>query len=88
MNTSQNKNPIAEFREVKFEPAVLVLKTGLKPTARQHERHRKGVENSAGWFGRSEFVRTACPILPARPPRLPKNSAKCLLRESEMEPKR
>ena len=26
-----------------------------------------GAENPAGWFGRSEFVRTACPILPATP---------------------
>ena len=38
MNTSQNKILIVEFGEVKFVPAVLMLKTGLEPTTRQLER--------------------------------------------------
>ena len=76
MNTSQNKIPIAEFREVKFVPTVLLLKSDLNPATQQRERQpenhqaqrlRAGVENSAGWFGRSAFVRTAGPILPATP---------------------
>jgi hypothetical protein len=31
MNPSQNKIPIVEFDEVKFEPAVLRSKTSFKP---------------------------------------------------------
>ena len=77
MNTSQNKILIVEFGEVKFVPAVLLLKTGLKPTSRQLERHPVIITRHdvfagelkilrAG-FGRSEFVRIACPNLPATP---------------------
>jgi len=77
MNTSQNKILIVEFGEVKFVPAVLLLKTGLKPATRQLERHpaiitrRDGFAREwkilrAGSEGVSPF-RTLVPILPATP---------------------
>jgi len=58
MNAHKIKIPIVEFDEVKFEPVVLRSKRSLKPAFA-----RGG--NPAAWFGRSEFVRAACPILPA-----------------------
>jgi hypothetical protein len=76
MNSSQNKIPIVDSGEVKFVLAVVSSKTSLKPATRQLGQHPSDIiklnlfaENgrSAGWLGRSEFVRTACPILPAAP---------------------
>ena len=86
MNTSQNKIPIAEFREVKFVPTVLLLKSDLNPATQQRERQpenhqaqrlRAGVENSAGWFGRGEFL-GRCPILSAPPATFPEEQGKTL----------
>jgi len=95
MNTSHNKIPFVEFGEVKFVPAVLLLKTCLKPTTRQHERHRANITKRndfarewkilrAGSEGVSSFGPLVQSFRP-RSPRLPKNSAKRLLRESEMQ---
>jgi len=80
MNTSQNKIPIIEFAEVKFEPAVLASKTSLKATTWQRVP-------GCRWFGRSEFVRKARSFRPS-PSRSLKNSAKFLVGESEMESKK
>jgi len=53
MNARQNKIPIAEFREVKFVPTVLFLKTGLKPTIRQRGRPATSLGHL---FPRSRFT--------------------------------
>src|SRR5258705_13128545 len=37
---------------------------------------RQRLENPAGWFGRSAFVRTACPILQATPATFPEQRRK------------
>jgi len=95
MNPNQKEIPIAELGEVKFEPAVLRSKTSLKPITRHREGHRAdmiqtrfprlGVEDPAGWFGRSEFVRTTCPILPATPATFAEERRKRHVRKSEMQ---
>ena len=95
MNTSQNKIPIAEFREVKFVPAVLLLKTDLNPATQQSERQPETITGRNG-FARewkilragSEGVRLYGPLVQSfrpRPPRLVKNSAKRPVCESEMQ---
>jgi len=91
MNQRQITIPMLEFGEVKFEPAVLLLRTGLKPT----ERHRANIirrdDFVRGWKilrAGSEEVSSFGPLVQSfrpRPPRLPKNSAKRLVCESEME---
>ena len=98
MNTSQNKIPFVEFGEVKFVPAVLLLKTGLKPATRQHERHWANITKRndfarewkilrAGSEGVSSFGPLVQSFRP-RPPRSLKNGAKRPAGESEMEPRR
>jgi len=95
MNTSQNKILIFEFGEVKFVPAVLLWKTGLKPTTRQLEKHPVIITRHdvfagelkilrAGSEGVSSFGSLVQTFRP-RPPRLPRNSAKRPVCESEME---
>ena len=86
MNSSQNKIPIVEFCEVKFEPAVLGSKTSLKPATRQLERHPADIIKPnvfAGEVGNpragSEGVSSLGPLVQSfrpRPPRSLKNSAK------------
>ena len=49
MNTSQNKIPIAEFREVKFVLAVLLLKTDLNPATQQRERRPENITRRDGF---------------------------------------
>jgi len=65
-----------EFGEVKFEPVILRSETSSERAARQSGGHSADIikgdvrwrgGRSAGWLGRSDFVRTACPILPATP---------------------
>ena len=95
MNARQNKIPIAEFREVKFVPTVLLLKTGLKPTIRQREEHPANISRRNA-FAReweilragSEGVRLYGPLVQSfqpRPPRSLKNSPKRAADESEMQ---
>ena len=95
MNTRHNKIPIAEFREVKFVPAVLLLKTDLNPATQQRERQPENITRRngfarewkilrAGSEGVSPFGRLCLSFRP-RPPRSLKNNAKRLVRESEME---
>jgi hypothetical protein len=94
MNTSQNKIPIVEFGQVKFVLAVLLLKTDLNPATQQRERRPENITRRDG-FARewkilragSEGVSSFGPLVQSfrpRSPRLPKNSAKRLLREAEM----
>src|SRR5258705_8988 len=95
MNTSQNKIPIAEVREVKFVPAVLLLKTDLNPATQQRERQPENITRRNGlareWKilrAGSEGVRLYGAIVQSfrpRPPRLVKNSAKRPACETEMQ---
>ncbi len=86
MNPSQNKIPIVEFGEVKFEPEVLLLGTDLKPTAGSLKDPRRvslGAMTSfrerkilrAGSEGVSSFGPLVQSFRP-RPPRSLKNRAK------------
>ena len=95
MSTSQKKIPMVEFGEVKFVPAVLLLKTRLKPTTPQREEHPANISRRNA-FARewkilragSEGVSSFGPLIQCfrqRPPRLPRNSAKRPVCESEME---
>jgi hypothetical protein len=95
MNTSQNKNPIAEFREVKFVPAVLLLKTDLNPAIQQRERQpenitrRNGLAREwkilrAGWEGVHLYGPLVQSFRP-RPQRSLKNSPKRAADESELQ---
>ncbi len=97
MNTSQNKILIVEFGEVKFVPAVLLLKTGLKPTTGQLERHPAIITRRDVFAGESKILRAGSegvssfgPLVQTfrpRLPRLPRNSAKRPVCESEMASK-
>jgi len=95
MNTSRNRIPIVDFGSVKFVPAVLLLKTRLKPTTPQREEHPANISRRNA-FARewkilragSEGVSSFRPLIQCfrqRPPRLPRNSAKRPVCESEME---
>ncbi len=94
MNPSQNKIPIVEFGEVKFEPTVLRSKTSLKPATRQLVGHPSDATEPDD-FARerkilragSEGVSSSGPLVHSfqpRPTSLPKNSAKRPVGESEM----
>ncbi len=95
MNTSQNKIPIAEFREVKFVPAVRLLKTDLNPATQERERQPENITRRNGFAlewkilrAGSEGARLYGPLVRSfrpRPPRLVKNSAKRPVCETEMQ---
>jgi hypothetical protein len=57
MNTSQNKIPIAEFREMKFVPAVLLLKTDLNPATQQRERQPETITRRNGFAREWKILR-------------------------------
>src|SRR5258705_13961053 len=80
MNTSQNKTPIAEFREAKFVPAVLLLKTDLNLATQQSERQPAHITRRNG-FARewkilragSEGVNSFGPLVQSLLPRPPRS---------------
>ena len=57
MNTRQNKIPIAEFREVKFVPAVLLLKADLNPATQQRERLPENITRRKGFAREWKILR-------------------------------
>jgi len=95
MNPSQNRIPIIESGEVKFVLAVLRSKTSLKPTTRQREGHPANITRRDGFAREWETLRAGSEGVSSfgppvqsfrpRPRRLPKNSAKHPVCESEME---
>ncbi len=89
MNPTQKRIPVGEFGEVKFEPAVLVLRTGLKATARhrQIKMTRRGVFAKDWRIQRagSEGVRLFGPLVQSFRPRPLKDSAKRWAGESERQ---
>ena len=92
MNPTQKRIPVGEFGEVKFEPAVLVFRTGLKATARhrQIKMTRRAVFTKDWRIQRagSEGVRVFGPLVQSfrpRPPGSLKDSAKRWAGESERQ---
>ena len=79
MNPTQKRIPVGEFGEVKFEPAVLVLRTGLKATA----RHRQIKMTRRAVFAKDWRVRLFGPLVQSFRPRPLKDSAKRWAGESE-----
>jgi hypothetical protein len=94
MNPSQNKIPIVEFEEVKFEPAILRLKTSSKPAARQRGRPSAAISGRDAFAKEwrilragSEGVRLFGPLVQPfrpRPPRSLNDGAKRPAGEPEM----
>jgi hypothetical protein len=85
MNQSEITIPILDFEEAKFEPAILLLKTGLKSA----ERHQPHINRSGKSCG---LVRKECvspdPLVQSfrpRPPRSLKYGAKRPVGKSEIQ---
>src|SRR6266446_5076722 len=98
MNQSQNKIPIVQFGEMKFEPAVLKSKTSLESATRRFERPPAGISKRdvfardreilrAGSEGVSSFGPLVQSFRP-RPPRSLRNSATHQVCESELQPRK
>ena len=95
MNQSQNKIPIVQFGEMKFEPAVLKSKTSLESATRLFERHPAGISKHEGFARKWEILRAGSegvssfgPLVQSFrpcPPRSLTNSEKRPVCESELQ---
>jgi hypothetical protein len=98
MNAHQNKIPIVEFDEMKFEPAALKSKTSLESATRRFERHPAGISKHEGFARKWEILRAGSegvssfgPLVQSfrpRPPRPLRNSATHPVCESEPQAKK